>query len=845
MYGGGPVTSDIPVIGRAVETVIDAAKHIPEDTLKLVRETPGRVKNAIDAIKSAGQKLYDYYNVPFETKEREFKYIMRQHLANEQESGKTNDDFLKKFVSMQPDLTKRIGILNWIAAGGDDVLLDHWASNSKGNLRAGYEAGRTLSSEDKAVALEVAGKFKEYGTWAQENGILKDMIDNYVTQMWKSAKHNKVELAKIVAMNNAGLFDTDFGYAEQRLFKNYFEGEQAGKTPLNKDAAYVLGAYFQAAAKAIHARQTVRSLIEGKADDGFPLVTPGGSKKVEGVAPSKLVIPDTPEKVESSKDGRPYELFNHPALRDWYWNETRPDGTVGIVKGDMYVHPDIVDHLENVLGTSKIRDYAVGRGALKLSQTFKEVLLTGIPTTFHQVQIGTHAAFHRLNPFNAPELDFSKPMQRFALESGVMAYSHNALAQFSEGLTASGIMINVPGLGRVTKAYGEYLFKDLIPRYKMYLFEKAFERNMERYKNDYTREIVGEITANQVNAAFGELNLKAMGRDPTLQDVFRLAALAPDFLEARMRFVGQAIKPGGTEQLHALMLGASTLVGGAAIFNMLFSDDHKTHLIDDPMSLVIGDTAYGLRSVPGDILHAAKDLYGALTSSSQPKSFVSSRLNPITLKMPMEIASGRDEFGHRVDPQDIAKNLVKAITPIPLQGAWSKGEQNLTIGILKTLGITAHKTKDSADRMISKFFDDHRQDMPADIRRELEHGKQIDKLVDEHIKNPTIESRDKVMGFIQKQVDDAPDNLKEAMQKRLQDRTVLLAQYHNAPDRDFLFKLRYVNNPAIRAEAFLLRYAAVDDKKKQELMQEITSLPGIVTDKFVQEVVRLKSRSPQ
>jgi hypothetical protein len=67
------------------------------------------------------------------------------------------------------------------------------------------------------------------------------------------------------------------------------------------------------------------------------------------------------------------------------------------------------------------------------------------------------------------------------------------------------------------------------------------------------------LTASQANAAFGGLNYRLLGRNKTLQDVFRLTFMAPDFTEARARFVGQAAKPYGHEQLTALVGGALVL----------------------------------------------------------------------------------------------------------------------------------------------------------------------------------------------------------------------------------------------------------------------------------------------
>ena len=85
----------------------------------------------------------------------------------------------------------------------------------------------------------------------------------------------------------------------------------------------------------------------------------------------------------------------------------------------------------------------------------------------------------------------------------------------------------------------------------MEMATRAYGRNKTRYGKKLTDDQIQFLTGQQANAAFGELNYDMMGRNKTFQDVMRLVLLAPDFLEARARFVGQAVKPYGHEQFMA------------------------------------------------------------------------------------------------------------------------------------------------------------------------------------------------------------------------------------------------------------------------------------------------------
>ena len=77
---------------------------------------------------------------------------------------------------------------------------------------------------------------------------------------------------------NAGLLNTNFKYANKRIFESYFAGEQAGKTPLNKDIAFLLGNYHKTMSEAINARRTMKELTDGVASDGRPYLSPGGRR---------------------------------------------------------------------------------------------------------------------------------------------------------------------------------------------------------------------------------------------------------------------------------------------------------------------------------------------------------------------------------------------------------------------------------------------------------------------------------------------------------------------------------------------------------------------------------------
>lgn len=684
-----------------------------EDTAKLLKDAPEQIRSAGAAIKDNAKKLWEWYKSPFETKERGYRRIVNDYLGESQIAGHENSKYIKAIVKAVPDKVRREGIVNWIQADGDAKVLQEWADKSKGSLKRGYEAALSLTPEEATLAKEVSAKYDYYLQEAQAAGVMENGLENYVNQLWKREKANKAEVKKLQAEINAGLLNTNFKYAKKRIFGSYFEGEQAGYTPANKDIAFLLGHYHQSMYEAISARRAIRSLSNGEAADGRPLVSVSGMGKVIGEkdAPESYLI-NPKIKPEETGDYRP---IDHPALRKWKWVGKDADGKPIYLQGDMLVHPEVYRHLKNVLSKSVVRDYAVGRGALKVSQNLKGVLLSGLPSGFHQTHLGTHAVFHKINPFTTPELNFKDPIQVKGVKNGLMVYNHQALAQFSEGLHSTGLAVKVPGVGRLTQAYGEYLFQDLIPRYKMKLFTEAYERNSERYKGKYTDGQIAEISANQSNAAFGELNYKSMGRNPSMQDMFRLMALAPDFLEARGRFLGQSLRPGGKEQSAAMLRAVIGMYGTGVVANMLLSDDNKPHW-NKPFTLVIGKNEYALRSVPGDLIHLLSD----------PRSFVYHRLNPSVVKPMVEFVTGRDVYGRLRNWKEQLGDYFRGHVPIPAQGLVSQGERTLLQGALQSIGVGSWKHKSDLDKMMSDYYaGQSRLNLSPEQREEMDKRREV------------------------------------------------------------------------------------------------------------------------
>jgi hypothetical protein len=280
-----------------------------------------------------------------------------------------------------------------------------------------------------------------------------------------------------------------------------------------------------------------------------------------------------------------------------------------------------------------------------------------------------------------------------------MVASHDGLADFGEGLATTGLVNKIPlGVGAMMERYGNYLFTDYIPRLKMAMAKEALRRNTERYAGKLSTDQILEKTANQSNAAFGELNYKMMGRNPTVQDALQLMALAPDFLEARARFLGQALKPGGAEQAAALVRGAIGMQVASMIVNGMVGDKDAWKNWHKPFTVTIHGRDYTLRSVPGDLIHLLTD----------PRSFVYHRMNPLLLKPIVEALTGRDYLGNARTMYEQAKDLLQGGIPIPLSGIVKHSDrplmQRMMDSALASIGITSYQHHSTFDREVTRLY---------------------------------------------------------------------------------------------------------------------------------------------
>ncbi len=668
-----PPTPPPPIPTTDLDSLKETLKGIPlntgvEERMKLGAQAAARAASIKGNIAGGWEWLKgysagiwsSYVSPPIVT---DYKRALGEYMAARTFHEMKVDKFAHEAVSKFSRL-EREAMVNYLEAGGDLKLLCERAAAAKNPmLKKGYEAAQSLSPDAITFVEDTRKYFSSKLDELISSGLLDHGVENYAFHIFeRDPSKAKTLVNALKGEANLSVLDKNPAFLKQRFFHTYADAEAQDWVPKNKDLGYLISTYEKSFGEALHSRTFIDSLKELKGPDGRPLLMASGVRntmkdEIRG-AMTKLKA-----KGEVSKEARRRLMIKmerkHKELIQGYGEIKHP------ALNNLLVHPALTQpltrpgraklgypNLENVLLSSSIRRHPVGRMALEVAATAKGIILSMIPVPFHQVQTGLHAVFHMVDPavtLRPFEEMIAEPLSRELVSRGLMVHSSHALQEFGEGIAATGALGDIIPF---TKKYGEYLFSDYIPRLKLAMAHKAVADNLGWYGGKLSRDQILELSASQSNAAFGELNYEWMGRNKTMQDILKLMLFAPDFLEARMRFTGQALQPWGKEQLYALLRASIGMFGVARVLNAVTNNgDMKWR---EPFGWVIGDYVHSIRSIPGDLQH----LY------DRPRSFVYYRLNPTTVRTGIEGVTGRDFLGRKRTIAQQAEDFFTSQTPI-------------------------------------------------------------------------------------------------------------------------------------------------------------------------------------
>lgn len=616
---------------------------------------------------------------------------------------------LKAADAAHPLPLERVGMANYLNAGGDVELLTKWRDASRGALRKGYQAALDLDENSKATALNARGVFDDLWQQMHQEGVLQSFVDNYLPGVYKRAAADEA-ITKVRSAYRPDSLQPNPSLAKQKFYSNYFEAEQAGKVPLNKDVFYLMNRYFLEANKALRDRATIRSLHESNAADGMPILAQGG----KGVAlPIDAEHPRPAYAINSrirpgdavTGDGRPYVYRDYPQLRDWTYATHDEAGNPILVKGDAYVHPDSVRKLDNVLAASPIRQSAIGRMALKLSSGGKQLKL-GLGGAFHQVNVEQNALIgYGINPFTLPKFNIEDPGIQSGLDHGLQPRDPTGHALYSEGLAGSWTG-KVPLLGKTALAYQDWFWNERMPALVSELYKRRYDDLTASHEGDpaWDHDRIANAAVAQAHAAAGIVNYRKLGASAGMQDALRLMSLAPTYGLGEAAGWTQALRAGGRGQALALLRVAGGTYAGYRVLNAMLNQG-DTHAEDQPFGVVFHGKVYSMRNRAGDLYNLLRD----------PLAYAKNRSNPFFVAPLLEAATGRDDLGRRVGPLDQVVDLAKQYEPIPLSQFLQPGSstESLARAALQAFGVGSKNYYSPALTTARQlYFDSH----PAEPR---------------------------------------------------------------------------------------------------------------------------------
>jgi hypothetical protein len=700
---GTPSAFQGPDVAPQIEQLTQSFENIKPDTGSLkdrvseafnvadkVQGLKERTAGLLSTLKAAGQGLAHKWE-GIETID-DLHRAKGELSAAVESRGWLTREWAKSAEKAFPNKRDQAAIAKWVDAGGDKAELARGASETKPEFRRAYEDAMALSGDKLVAAENIKEYFQSRLKEAQEADVLKEGVEDYIHRIYERRPDLQ---KKALAHAAGGLLQTNPALVKPRTFQFDWEAEKLGYKPVQSFIPRI-AEYESSLSRAIAAREFIKKATTMKAPDGRPVIDVKGLGipiENEGVREGTLIKPSfNPSKANEKGTANyrgDYVNREYPALSKWKWVGGDSAGKPIFVQGDVAIHPDFVDRIDRLLKPSQVRYNAnpkvakVGRTVLDVSSAMKQTMLDF--SGFHQVQLAIHGLEHKVLPWKITDkIDMKNPDVQGLLKGGITLGGDYRTT--GEGLVGSSLSKHIPWLGPLMNSYHGWLFQSFIPRLKMTMALGALERNRARYPN-LPAEQVYQKTASQANSAFGELNYIMLERSKTAQDMARMILLAPDFLEARGRFAGEAFtkggKKGGNEQRAALLLGALTMWTLARIINKQ-TDDQYHFEPENLFRVVYKGRAYGLRTVQGDILHFLQE----------PVQFWLNRLNPFVTRPMLEAASGRDYFGRKRDLWQQVQDYVANWVPI---SARSSRERSMWESIQNSFGLTEKRWSDVDD----------------------------------------------------------------------------------------------------------------------------------------------------
>ncbi|MFH2060068.1 MAG: hypothetical protein ABIJ59_14355 [Pseudomonadota bacterium] len=448
----------------------------------------------------------------------------------------------KKYTDNVKDYDKAIQL--YIDTKRNPEHISEYSDKLTDEQRKILELSQNLPENIKTIADKIEASYKELGLEALEQDVIRNVLDNYAGRIW--------DIEGKVGAENMRKFGTTTRHAKARTFDTIIEGWANGYNLKVEGAANNLGILKEEIIKTIEDKKFIKALQKLKTIDGEPLLTTN----------------QLPE----------YKQVEHPNFKVWKWAGSAEEGkTYGknffidkdgnlFEKQALYSPESVAKNMNNILGISKLKGIPFIDAITKFNATTKAWIL--------QTSLFHHLAFTRSYWFGTHGKKWSDLSPRQAYRNGLkMIENENpiVLLGVKNGLTLGlkqdweeellrekGVISKTLDRWKVSKvvkdkimefreAQANFLFGKYGAGLKAKSFTLEYGKLLKKHPNMDTDK-AAKMVANLINDDFGGLHLQRMGRNPTVQHMFRMFALASDWTESNIRTMVKAVKAGGKEE---------------------------------------------------------------------------------------------------------------------------------------------------------------------------------------------------------------------------------------------------------------------------------------------------------
>jgi hypothetical protein len=422
------------------------------------------------------------------------------------------------------------------------------------------DLSQNLPADVMPLVQQIEASYEKIGKEARGIDVIQNLLDNYAARMWDVGQNPTREMAK--------KFGAKTRHRHRRKYDTIIEGWAVSNREHKEGKRdKPLKLKIKGATNNLHVLKD--ELVKTIADKKFlenlkTLYDENGEKLIytESKAPDDYVKLDHPN-LNTWKRSNQVDLatYDKPLSGRNYFI----DGN-GVVfeRQQLYAQPEIAKNLNKILGISRLANTPGVRTVTKYNAIFKQWLL--LTSLFH------HLAFMRSfylpsgikDRGMTPRQAYKDGMKSImALEPEIKLLVENGLTlglqqewdeHLAEEQTVIGKMIDkIPGgegvkqkILDLRKLQTDFLFGQFGAGLKAKVALIELREHMAKNPTLDTKEAARQV-AEMTNNDFGGLHLQRLGRDPTVQHLFRLFALAPDWTESNVRTIINLVKSKGKD----------------------------------------------------------------------------------------------------------------------------------------------------------------------------------------------------------------------------------------------------------------------------------------------------------